>query len=120
MSGRSDTPMRTSFAVKNGAALKFGSSATLRSLATRLRENTDRRRSPNVTLRPNALLSWRSIAGRNVLASTKRGTAAAIATTTTMTISRIFAQRFTAKPTQENFEAQNSLETRIIRDGGGD
>ena len=38
ISGRSKTPIRTSFAVINGAALNLGSSATLKSLAIRLPE----------------------------------------------------------------------------------
>jgi hypothetical protein len=60
------------------------------------------------------------MAGRKVLACTKRGIAAAAATTSTAIASRIFVQRFTTKPDPENFEAQNSLEARIIRDGGSD
>ncbi len=40
----SETPIRRVFAVRKGAALKFGSSATLRSLLSRLPEKADRLR----------------------------------------------------------------------------
>jgi hypothetical protein len=86
--------MRTSFALRNGAALKLGSSAILRSLATRLPEKMDRLRSPSFTLRPSVVVICASIAGRNVFAFTKKGIDASPSTTRPAKASSIFVQRF--------------------------
>src|SRR5580698_150312 len=68
--------MRKRLAVKNGVCPNFGSSAIVRSFATRLPVMRERLRVPRVTLRERAVVIRLSIIGRKVLASTKRGIAA--------------------------------------------
>src|ERR1700735_5031299 len=96
--------MRNSLAVRNGVALKLGSSETLRPSATRLPEKTERFRLPTLTSRPSAVASCFSTVGRKVFAFTK----ILIATTTTTrraaSASRTFIQRFTGTPQRNGFE----------------
>src|SRR5208283_588253 len=109
-SGRSKTPIRTSFAVRNGVALKLESSATLRSLAIRLPEKGAKLRSPNFTLRPSVVVSCDSMMGRKVFAFTKKEIDATPRTTSPTSANSIFVQRFT-----ENLSAMASKRQQTSR-----
>src|ERR1700684_2126238 len=71
-------------------------------------ENMGRRSAPSFTVRPSVAVSCFSIAGRNVLALTKTGINAAIATTIATTAKRIFAQRFTKTFRLHSFKNVNA------------
>ena len=90
--------MRNRLAVKNGVWPNLGSSAMARSFATRLPVMTERLRSPRVTLRERAAVSRLSIMGRKVLASTKRGMAAAARIGSAMAAARPILTDFLMNP----------------------
>src|ERR1700693_5131340 len=110
--------MRNSLAVKNGSALKLGSSATIRSLATRLPEKTERLRSPSFTLRPSVAESCFSIAGRNVFARTKIRIDTIARTNRPAITNGIFAQRFTDVLRRDPSKHQRGS-TSAVYDGRG-
>src|SRR5450432_1576268 len=66
--------MRSDRACRNGLAPKAGSSAIEILSATKLREKTEKRKFPRVTLRPRAAESCVSSVTRKVLALTNNGT----------------------------------------------
>jgi hypothetical protein len=65
ISGNSSTPTETDLAVRNGALLNFGSSATVSVSAVSERLDRESVRLPMSTLRPSAVDARPSINGRN-------------------------------------------------------
>lgn len=120
MSGASETPMRICDAVRNGAEPKLGSSAMLRSLASRLPEKGARLRLPNFTLRPSAAVSCFSMAGRKVSAFIRKGVSATTKTTSPASASSIFVQRFTEGLGATGQERDQDIKARVYDGPGND
>src|SRR6202161_1239097 len=94
INGHSKIPMRTSVAVRNGAELKAGSSAMLRSRTIKLQEKSDKLTLPSFTSRPSVAVSCFSIAGRNEFALTSSKINKIATTKRQTSAKRVFVKRF--------------------------